>query len=103
MAQSDVEICNMALGHVGNSSQIASLTEKSNEARACLLYYEQVRDEVLQAAPWPFITVIEPLTLVATSPNTDWAYSYRYPVDAFTVGRIPSGFDRFSSATYYSW
>src|SRR5438270_202467 len=87
----------MALGHVGNSSQIASLTEKSNEARACALYYEQCRDEVLQAFPWPFATVITALTLVATDPTTEWGYSYRYPVDGLRTFRIPSGFDRLSA------
>lgn len=97
MAASETHICNMALGHVGNSNQIASLTEKSNEARACTLFYEQCRDEVLSAFPWPFATVIDALTLIETDPTTEWGHSYRYPVDALTTFRIPSGFDRLSA------
>lgn len=97
MAASEVEICNMALGHVGNSSAIASLAEKSNEARACSLYYAQCRDEVLSAFPWPFATVINALTLVASDPTTEWSYSYRYPADALATFRIPSGFDRLAT------
>lgn len=94
MATSDTAIANAALGHVGNGSQIAVMTEKSNEARACLLYYEEARDKVLGEFPWPFATRIATLALVETSPTSDWGYSYRYPSEALTVRILPSGFDR---------
>jgi hypothetical protein len=105
MATSETAIANMALAHVGNSSQIANLDESSNEARACLLFYEQCRDEVLGAFPWPFATVIDELSLVtdftASTDPYEWAFSYRYPSDALTIYRIPSGFDR--AAYQMSW
>jgi hypothetical protein len=98
MATSETQIANMALAHVGNGNQIANLSEKSNEARACLQFYETCRDEVLGAFPWPFATVITALTLVATDPTTEFAYAYRYPPDALTLHRIPTGYDRVSAA-----
>lgn len=102
MATSETAIANMALAHLGNSDQIANLDENSNEARACLLFYEQCRDEVLGAFPWPFATIIDALALVEADPTDEWAFSYRYPSDALTVYRIPSGFDRaaFQSFTW---
>lgn len=85
-------ICNMALGHVGVSSQITDLdTESSKEALACRLFYEQCRDEVLRAFAWPFATTIEPLALVEEDPNDEWAFSYRYPAGCLQVRRLLSG------------
>jgi len=94
VATSETQIANMALAHLANGGQIAALTEKSKEARACTLFYEQCRDEVLGAFPWPFATRIEALALVATDPTDEYGYSYRYPVNALSVWRIPSGVDR---------
>jgi hypothetical protein len=91
VATSEAEICNLALGAIGSSKGIASLTEASTPARACKLNFAQVRDEVLEAFPWPFATVIDTLGLVATAPNSEWAYSYRYPAGALTFRRILSG------------
>lgn len=102
MATSETAIANQALGFLGNGTDIASLSEKSNEARACLKYYESCRDEVLAAFPWPFATKIAALALVAIAPNTDWGYSYRYPSDALTLWKIPSGVDRTSARGVYA-
>lgn len=85
-------ICNMALGHIGVSSQITDLdTDASKEALACRVFYEQCRDEVLRAFPWPFATKIEALTLVEEDPNDEWAYSYRYPDGCLKIRRLLSG------------
>jgi hypothetical protein len=103
MATSDAQICNLALGHVGDSNGIASLTEASQAARACNLYYEQARDEVLQEFPWPFATRTVALPLVTDySAGTDYAeydYAYRYPSDALAVRRIQNGSTRLVTAT----
>ena len=88
---SETDIANMALAHLGNSNVIMALDEKSNEARACLLFYEQCRDEVLTAFPWTFANQQEALGLVAVMPTTEWAYSYRYPSDVIQLIRILSG------------
>jgi hypothetical protein len=94
MATSETQIANMALAQLGNGTQIASLNEKSNEARACTLFYEQCRDEVLGAFPWGFAQWIAALEVVEENPTDEWGFSYRYPSDALTVWRIPSGIDR---------
>jgi len=95
MATSEEHICNMALAHVGHTQFIDDLeTELSNEAAVCNLYYEQARDFVLEAFPWPEATKYETLGLVEEDPNDDWDYSYRYPSDCLFVRRVVSAFGR---------
>ena len=93
MAMTDVQISNMALGHIGVQQQIASLsTEHSTESNKCSLYYTQAVESVLADYPWPFATKYATLGLVtdnsALSTPYDWLYEYRYPSDCLFVRRI---------------
>ena len=99
MAASEVEICNLALTHLAVSDQISSLSDKTKEALACNTFYAQCRDEVLEAFPWPFASIINtPLALVTdytldplNTVQSEWAFSYRMPSDCLTFRRIQSG------------
>lgn len=89
---SKTEICNLALSHLGVSKEIANLdTERSAEASACRRFYETARDAALRDFPWPFATVMQPLGLIEEDPNTEWAFSYQYPVNCMKIRRILSG------------
>lgn len=94
MALTDIQICNMALGHLGHTKFIASLTEPSLAADLCELYYEPARDFVLEDFPWPFATKYVTLGLVEEDPNDDWTYSYRYPDDCVYARRIVNALGR---------
>lgn len=84
-------IANMALAHINVSKPIGNLeTENSQEARACRVFYETVRQAVLRDFNWPFARKIITLDLVATNPNTEWQYSYEYPDDCIAFRRIIS-------------
>lgn len=84
-----VSICNMALGRIGITRQIANLTtENSQEAVTCRLYYDDAVRFVLEDYPWPFATKYRSLGLVESAPNSDWQYSYRYPSDGVFIRRI---------------
>lgn len=86
------DIANMALGHIGVSSEIQNLeSESSAEARACRRFYEPTRDEVLRDFAWPFATVIASLTLHEEDPTTEWQYSYAMPADVWAVRRLHNG------------
>ena len=87
---SAVDICNMALSHVQISTQISSLTENSQEARACNQFYDIARRETLRGYKWPFARVFNSLQLVEREPTDEWQYSYRYPVDCLNLIRIRS-------------
>src|SRR5665648_440114 len=89
---SATEICNMALGHLASGKEIANLeTERSAEAIACRRFFDSARDAVLRDFSWPFATKIKALSLIEEDPNSEWAYSYRYPTDCLNFRRILSG------------
>lgn len=86
------EIANLTLSHLGIGKEIANVdTEKSEEAAAVRRYYDIALNVVFSATAWPFATRIAALALVATNPNKEWAYSYRYPSDCHYIRRILSG------------
>lgn len=94
---SELEICNMAMAHLGTGKQIADLeNERSQEAAACRMFYVPARDQTLRAIAWPFATKFADLGLVtqkgdALHPTDEWDYSYRYPSTCWFARRIPSG------------
>lgn len=88
MSNSEVSICNQALGKIGISQFIANLdTEQSNEARVCRIYYEAARDRVLQAIPWGFAKRTAELQDIGTPP-AGWLYRYRYPNDCLFARKV---------------
>jgi len=92
MADSDTEICNMALGHLGIDNEIATLaTDRSPEARACRKFFATIRDQALRDFPYSFARKFATLSLVQSDPTDYWAYSYRMPSDCLMPRRIVSG------------
>lgn len=100
MAASEVQICNMALGRIGNSIFIDALTERSQQATVCSLFYEQCRDRALAEGLWDFASARATLADIGTPP-TNWAYRYALPSDLLASQylviegtRIPPAKDR---------
>lgn len=86
---SKVQICNMALSHLGVGKEISDIdTERSQEAIACRTFYDTTRKAVLEEFAWPFAKRSVVLGLVEEDPNDEWAYSYRYPTDAVKIRKI---------------
>ncbi|POP42152.1 hypothetical protein CHU32_21120 [Superficieibacter electus] len=84
-----IEICNRALGNLGNNRSINSLEEASKEAGQCSLYYESMRDAVLADFDWNFAT--KRVALADTNnPPPDWQYAYTYPTDCLRIIEIPT-------------
>lgn len=87
-----VNICNMALAHLGQDSTIGNLeTERSKEARVCKSFYETVRDATLREFPWPFAKRTVVLPLVREEVSSGFRFVYKYPTDCLRVVRIPNG------------
>jgi hypothetical protein len=84
MASSEVKICNMALGRIGQSIFIDSLTERSQAANVCSVFFESCRDAVLADFPWNFATARAVLANLGTPP-TNWSYRYALPSDCLTA------------------
>lgn len=75
---SEVDICNLALSHLGNVASVASLDEDSAEADYCRRWYPIVRDELLEKHDWSFATQRVALAQV-TNPSSSWVYAYAAP------------------------
>ncbi len=89
---SRTEVVNMALGHLATGKEISDYeSDASEEAQAARRFWDIALENVCRSAPWPFLTVIEALALIESEPNTEWAYSYQYPVMCRRFGRILSG------------
>lgn len=97
MAKSKTAIANMALAHLAVGRGIASLDERSPEARACNQFYGQALDEVLREWSWPFATRRERLAVLvdytqnpneAESGGQLWHFGYAYPPDAVYIRSI---------------
>jgi hypothetical protein len=100
------DVCNRALSMVGARSTIASLTENSPEAKACNLWFTDVRRDTLRAAHWRFAEKATTLSLLKARPGTaenptagspvwtpdtpppPWLYEYSYPADCLQARRI---------------
>ncbi len=74
-----VGVYNMCLGRLGVGQAVAAPTENSVPARTCSRFYDQCRQEVLRAFPWPFATRAEALALVADQTFPGWSYVYQMP------------------------
>jgi hypothetical protein len=84
---SEVSICNQALAHIGAEALIESLSENTEEARYCNIYYEPTRDSLLRSHAFNFATLYVALAKIGTAP-TRWSYQYAYPADALTAIEI---------------
>ena len=79
---SEVEICNLALAHLGDEATVASIDppEGSAQAEHCARFYPIARDGLLQMHPWNFASRRVSLASV-TMPYTMWKYAYACPGD----------------------
>ena len=77
---SEVDICNLALSHIGNKAEVSSIspTDKSTEANLCVVFYPQARDLMLEGYDWNF--TIRTIALADLgSPPSGWTYRYGMP------------------------
>lgn len=78
----DVSICNLALSHLGDRANVASIDPPDQSAQAghCATFYPIARDALLEMHPWGFATKRQPLALL-DSATPAWAYTYAAPSD----------------------
>lgn len=77
---SKIEICNLALGNIGQSS-IQDFDEDSAEAAACRDRYDQALRSCLSAIWWTFSKKVVTLALASSSEADEWTYRYQRPTD----------------------
>lgn len=96
---SEVDICNLALSHVGDSAIVASITppDGSVQADLCARFYPIARDTLLEMHDWGFATKSLSLALLSLT-RTGWAYGYAAPTDLLSLIAIldPAAGDDYS-------
>lgn len=83
---SEVDICNMALAHLGDNATVSSLSppEGSVQAEHCARFYPIARDALLEMAFWNFSV----RRVALASLTMDWPeykYAYALPGDVLNV------------------
>lgn len=83
---SEVDICNLALGHLGDAATVSSLNppEGSAQAEHCARFYPIARDSLLELHSWNFATTRVALAEL-TSNWPEWQYCYASPTDAVNL------------------
>ncbi len=91
MATSAIEICNLALNHVG-AGTISSFESPTKEARTVKLLYNTLRDTVLEDHDWNFARRRQVLALLPDT-YSGWDFAYQVPADCLVVRKLydPSG------------
>lgn len=84
MAQSEVQICNIALLKLGVDA-ITSLSDNTKPARACNLLYPIARDDLLRSHLWNFAITRVALGQLTTTPVYGFSYMYQLPADDLRI------------------
>jgi hypothetical protein len=86
---SDVDVCNMALSHLGSDAQVAAINppDGSVEAGHCRRFFVLARQEALEMAPFTW-TKKRALLAEVTNPSTVWRYAYALPSDCISPLRV---------------
>lgn len=83
---SEVDICNLALGHLGDNATVASIDppEGSAQAEHCARFYPIARDSLLEMAYWNF--AMRRVALPQLQMNwPEYKYAYGVPSDVLNV------------------
>ena len=96
---SEVDICNLALGHLGDTATVASINppEGSAQSEHCARFYPIARDALLEMHPWGFATKrVNLAALNSTWP--EWQYAYALPGDVVNLLAVmpPNASDDYS-------
>ena len=83
---SEIDICNLALGHLGDNATVSSISppEGSAQAEHCARFYPIARDALLEMHYWNF--TMRRVNLAQLTNNwPEWKYAYALPADAINI------------------
>lgn len=88
---SEVDICNSALSHIGDSATVSSIDppEGSAQAEYCAMYYPIARDSLLEMHNWGFAIKHNTLAKLDRK-GIRWRYCYAVPNDCHRVIQVLS-------------
>lgn len=102
----EVDICNLALAHLGDAATIASINppEGSAQAEHCARFYPMARDALLESYAWGFSTRRAVLAKLTDNARSEWDYAYALPADTLQIMAVlpPDSTDDYISAASVS-
>lgn len=83
---SEVDLCNLALAHLGDNATVATINPPDGSAQAehCARFYPMARDALLEMHTWDFTMSRVPLALLSVN-AAGWAYTYATPANALSL------------------
>lgn len=101
---SEVEICNLALSHLGDSATVASIDppEGSAQAEHCARFYPMARDSLLELHPWGFALRRVQLAQLE-NPWPQWRFAYARPTDCLRAIAVLPPDSRDDYQEHVSW
>lgn len=97
---SEVDICNDALGMLGDKANVSAINPPDTSAQAghCARFYPMCRDELLEAHAWNFATKRVPLAQLSAT-SSQWQFIYAVPNDCLKALTVidPQAPDDFST------
>ena len=69
----NIDVANLALSYIGNTSQINSFSDQTAPSIVCGRFYDVSRVSLLKSYPWSFATIIDDLTVTT---ETDDKFTY---------------------------
>lgn len=88
-----VQICNMALSHIGEDGVVTAISppDGSAEAGHCARFYGIARNDILEMHEWSFATKRATLAGL-TNDSAAWAYKFAMPADCLKARKLlPEG------------
>ena len=98
-----VEICNLALAHIGDAGQVTSLSDGSEQAVLCQRFLPEARDELLQVRQWGFALrrrALVPVRKAEPMLYRNWEYCYVIPGEALFSFKILPPSSELTSADF---
>lgn len=97
---SEVDICNLALGHIGDNATVSSINppEGSAQAEHCQRFYPIARNSLLEMHFWNF-AMKRGILAEVTNTWTEWQYAYAVPADCLNPISVlpPDAHDDYST------
>lgn len=78
---SDVDICNLALSHLGDEAGVVAIVppDGTQQAAYCGTYFPLARDLMLELHPWTFATKRATIAQIDNPLPDDWSFAYAIP------------------------
>lgn len=84
----DLDICNLALSHIGKE-QILAMDQKGAAAEQCRLHFRPALDAALASFDWSFARMVKTLPALANlSFYHPFGYAFTLPADCLRVRRV---------------